>query len=238
MPLVGAPWHSPASPSWSCRAISGSRSMRRNAAQLPAEERPYGWPGDAPASHVVAMPQGHSQAPPSSSGTTVNTGTVPTSPRRLLPAGPPGMGASTAGRLGTGRSRRSTPRPGKPAAWGRAAAVSRRDGCCNAGRRPAEWRSPGPLGPGTGGADQASRPPQPRRLRSPAVPQTRPATACRPGRLHLRRLHHRHHRGPRDLPWQAQRPAHGTTSAPPPSRTCAPAACCASGAPKPRPDAL
>lgn len=88
--------------------------------------------------------------------TTVNTGTVPNLAPPPVSNRLPGLGASTADRLGTGRSRRSTPRPGKPAAWGRAAAVSRREGRCNAGRRPAEWRSPGPSGPGTGDADQAS----------------------------------------------------------------------------------
>ncbi|MFD8936974.1 transposase [Streptomyces sp. NPDC059578] len=41
--------------------------------------------------------------------------------------------------------------------------------------------------------------------RTPAVPQTRPATARRPRRFHPRRLHHRHHRQRGDLPPRTHR---------------------------------
>src|SRR5439155_8730555 len=37
-----------------------------------------------------------------------------------------------------------TPGPGEPVTWGRAAAVTRRQGGCNAARRAAEWQRPGP----------------------------------------------------------------------------------------------
>src|ERR1700729_4508413 len=55
---------------------------------------------------------------------TVNTGTVPVPPAAAHPVRLAGLGAPTADRSGTGRSRRSTPSRGKPGAWGRAAAVS------------------------------------------------------------------------------------------------------------------
>ncbi len=90
---------------------------------------------------------------------TVNTGTVPVLPGRPYPAGGMGLGASTADRSGAGRSRRSTPSRGEPGTWGRAAAVTRRTGGCNAGRRTAEWRcSPScwVLDEGIGDAGQAS----------------------------------------------------------------------------------
>jgi hypothetical protein len=116
------------------------------------------WPGG----HEESLRRTRGDAAGTQSGsyfierTTVNTGTVPNLALSPASSRPTGLSASTADRSGAGRSRRSTPRPGEPAAWGRAAAVSRREGRCNAGRRPAEWRSSGPSGPGTGDADQAS----------------------------------------------------------------------------------
>jgi len=51
-----------------------------------------------------------------------------------------GRAGSTVDRSGRdGRSRRSTASPGEPDTWGRAAAVSRRDGGCNAERCSTEW---------------------------------------------------------------------------------------------------
>ena len=77
--------------------------------------------------------------------TAVNTGTVPVLPLvPRMPARLRGLGPPSADRAGAGRSRRSTPRPGEPVTWGRAAAVSRRDGGCNAERCAGEWRRPGP----------------------------------------------------------------------------------------------
>lgn len=76
----------------------------------------------------VAIPQGQSWAPPSLSELTVNTGTVPVlACVSAHPVQGPGLGPSSADRAGTGRSRRSTPSPGKPDTWGRAAAVTRRE---------------------------------------------------------------------------------------------------------------
>ena len=104
-----------------------------------------------------------------------------------------GLGASSADRVGTGRSRRSTPRPGEPVTWGRAAAVSRREGGCNAERCTGEWWCPagGPVrvaAAGIGDAGQASPlgggrswPP----VRRPVQPRARPGDAdrgVRPGR--------------------------------------------------------
>ena len=43
------------------------------------------------------------------------------------PTWPPGLGTPSADRSGTGRSRRSSPRPGEPVTWRRTAVVSRRD---------------------------------------------------------------------------------------------------------------
>lgn len=73
---------------------------------------------------VVAMPLGHSRAPPSSSESTVNTGTsLVLAPFCASNVGG-GLGSPSADRSGEGRSRRSSPRPGEPATWRRAAAES------------------------------------------------------------------------------------------------------------------
>jgi len=74
---------------------------------------------------------------------TVNTGTVPVLPAAAHPARWCGLSAPTADRSGMGRSRRSTPGRGKPGTWGRAAAVSGREGGCNAARRAAERQRTG-----------------------------------------------------------------------------------------------
>ena len=50
---------------------------------------------------------------------TVNTGTVPVLPAAAHPVRLVGLGASTADRSGTGRSRRSTPSRGEPARMGK-----------------------------------------------------------------------------------------------------------------------
>ena len=78
---------------------------------------------------------------------TVNTGTVPVPPAAARPVRTAGLGAPAAEQAGTGRSRRSTPSRGEPGARGRAAAVPRREGDCNAARRAAEWRCPARAGP-------------------------------------------------------------------------------------------
>src|ERR1700682_200968 len=70
--------------------------------------------------------------------------------------------APNAARSSTGRRRRSTSGWGKPGTWGRAAAVSRREGHCNAGRCAGEYRRSRSGPPvwavvvGIGKADQAS----------------------------------------------------------------------------------
>jgi hypothetical protein len=48
-------------------------------------------------------------------------------PLSASPTWPGGLGTPSADRPGTGRSRRSSPRPGEPVTWRRAAVVSRRD---------------------------------------------------------------------------------------------------------------
>jgi hypothetical protein len=50
-----------------------------------------------------------------------------------------GLSPPSTDRVGSGRSRRSSPRPGEPVTWQRAAVVSRRDGGCNAERSATEW---------------------------------------------------------------------------------------------------
>ena len=86
--------------------------------------------------------------------TAVNAITVP-----VLTLGPrepvrlAGLGPQSADRVGAGRSRRSTPSRGKPGTWGRPAAGSRREGCCDAERSAGEYRRP--RGPGTTGARTA-----------------------------------------------------------------------------------
>ena len=75
---------------------------------------------------------------------TVNMGTVLRSRRPSAhPACRVRLGAPSADRAGTGRSRRSTPSRGEPGTWGRTAAVSRREGGCNAERCAGEHRRPG-----------------------------------------------------------------------------------------------
>ena len=74
---------------------------------------------------ATAMSQGSSRVPPPSSDQQVNTGTVlglPGCPRGQRGQG---LGTPSADRSGTGRSRRSSPRPGEPVTWRRAAVVSR-----------------------------------------------------------------------------------------------------------------
>ncbi len=70
----------------------------------------------------------------------VNTGTFPVLPVAVLPARIHGLGPPSTDRVGKGRSRRSTPGPGKPVTWGRAAAVTRREGHCDAERSTGECR--------------------------------------------------------------------------------------------------
>jgi len=73
-----------------------------------------------------------------------------------------GLGPPSTDRSGTGRSRRSSRRPGEPVTGRRAAAVGRRDGSCNAERCTTEWwcsinRGPdGATASGIGDAGQTS----------------------------------------------------------------------------------
>ena len=61
-------------------------------------------------------------------------------PLSASPTWPGGLGTPSADRPGTGRSRRSSPRPGEPVTWRRTAVVSRRHiGGCNAERSATEW---------------------------------------------------------------------------------------------------
>ncbi len=96
-----------------------------------------GWPGGH--GEVLRGSRGDAAGtePDSSSvkRVTVNTGTVPVLPAAAHPARTGGLGAPTADRSGTGRSRRSIPGAGEPRARERAAAVTRREGGCNAARR-------------------------------------------------------------------------------------------------------
>jgi hypothetical protein len=74
--------------------------------------------------------------------TAVNTGTFPVFTRCRAARADHGLGPPSTDRVGKGRSRRSTPGPGKPVTWGRAAAVTRREGHCDAERSTSEcWRS-------------------------------------------------------------------------------------------------
>ena len=68
---------------------------------------------------AVVMLQGQSWAPPSSSESTVNTGTVSILARPRTSGAVVGLGPSSADRVETGRSRRSTPSRGKPAHMGK-----------------------------------------------------------------------------------------------------------------------
>jgi len=68
---------------------------------------------------AVAMPQGQSWAPPSSSESTVNTGTVSILALSRASSAAVGPGSSSTDRVGTGRSRRSTPSRGKPVHMGK-----------------------------------------------------------------------------------------------------------------------
>src|SRR2546423_5415243 len=80
-----------------------------------------GWPGD----HGEVLRGSRGDAAGTESGSsfveriTVNTGTVPLLPTATCPMWPVGLGASTADRVGTGRSRRSTPSRGEPARMGK-----------------------------------------------------------------------------------------------------------------------
>ena len=89
---------------------------------------------------------------------TVNTGSVPVPPAAVHPARVAGLGAPTGpGRSGAAVVLRGR---GEPVTWGRAAAVSRREGGCNAARRTAEPERPGSgsrvVVAGSGDAVQAS----------------------------------------------------------------------------------
>src|SRR6476659_54450 len=112
--------------------------------------------GELPVSHVGAGPGGHGEVLRGSRGEAagielgssfveriaVNTGTVPVCPvlrgqradpgwARCRPTGPGRGGAAVVLRAGE-----------SPRTWGRAAAVPRREGGCNAARRAAEWQRP------------------------------------------------------------------------------------------------
>lgn len=65
-------------------------------------------------------------------------GNHPCLPGATRPAWNSGLGPPSADRPGVGRSRRSSPRPGEPVTWRRAAAVRRSGGCCNTERRSVE----------------------------------------------------------------------------------------------------
>jgi hypothetical protein len=74
--------------------------------------------------------------------TAVNTGTFPALPLGRAASTERRLGPSSTDRVGKGRSRRSTRGPGEPVTWGRAAAVMRREGNCDAERSTSEhWRS-------------------------------------------------------------------------------------------------
>src|SRR4051794_19490021 len=74
---------------------------------------------------AVAMPQGQSRAPPSSSESVVNTGTVSIlTPSARGQRGWFGLGPSSTDRVEAGRSRRSSRSPGEPDTGRRAAAVT------------------------------------------------------------------------------------------------------------------
>jgi hypothetical protein len=108
---------------------------------------------------VLRGNRGDAAGTESGSSFIVNTGTVPVLPPPRIRRGWSGLGASTADRSGAGRSRRSTPSRGEPRTWERAAAISRREGSCNAARRVAEWQRTGHgfgRGSGSGYAGQAS----------------------------------------------------------------------------------
>jgi hypothetical protein len=68
---------------------------------------------------AVVRPQGQSRAPPPSSESTVNTGTVLVLPFSRASGPEDRLGAPTADRPRAGRSRRSTPSRGKPAHMGK-----------------------------------------------------------------------------------------------------------------------
>jgi hypothetical protein len=71
---------------------------------------------------ATAMSQWQSRVPTSSSDQQVNHSATALLARILRGAG---LGASSVDRLGVGRSRRSSPRSGKPATWQRATAEFR-----------------------------------------------------------------------------------------------------------------
>jgi hypothetical protein len=89
---------------------------------------------------AMAMSLEQSRVPPPSSDQRMNTGTEPGLPRCRTASADAGLGTSSADRPGSGRSRRSSPRPGEPVTWRRTAVVSRREsGGCNAERCDTEW---------------------------------------------------------------------------------------------------
>src|SRR3954469_6285848 len=131
----------------------------------------------------------------------VNVGTVPVLTPFRAAGAEQGLGSPLTDRVGTGRSRRSTPSRGERGTWGRAAAETRRQGHCDAERSTRERGWPGPRerswGSGIGNAGQASplgggrsRPP----VRRPVQPRARPGHAARgvrPGRGEQRPEHSR-----------------------------------------------
>lgn len=90
--------------------------------------RPFGSPSGAvgqPAKKVCGVLAGATGVKPGASlvdRKEVNTGTSPGPPSPRAEPGSWRVGALPTDRPGLGRSRRSTPRTGKPATWGRAAA--------------------------------------------------------------------------------------------------------------------
>jgi hypothetical protein len=111
---------------------------------------------------TMARPQGQSGLLTCRANSSETWETVPVLTRQSgLPARIGGVGSPLTDRTGTGRSRRSTSRPGEPASWGRAAAETRRRGRCDAERSTGEYGWPGPgtrtSGRGIRYAGQASR---------------------------------------------------------------------------------
>src|SRR4051812_15430786 len=76
--------------------------------------------------------------------TAVNVGTVPVLTPFRATGTARGLGSPLTDRVGTGRSRRSTPSRGEPGTWERAAAETRRQGRCDAERSTRECGWPGP----------------------------------------------------------------------------------------------
>ena len=117
--------------------------------------RGFGWGGKLAGGHVDVRPGGHGEVLRVSRGdaagielgssfaerVAVNTGTVSVlACHRASRAAGWRLGPPSTERSGTGRSRRSSRSPGEPVTGRRAAAVWRRDGCCNAERCTGEYR--------------------------------------------------------------------------------------------------